>query len=97
MEDNAKDLEKEKLQLRSEIATLKRELIDKAKAILTESGYYTDNLWSVRDVTHRFKCTDEEAQYILDSALQNEATMEQIRFAIGFHAEYRGYEEKIED
>ena len=60
---------------------------DNAKEVLKNLGYYVDNLWQVADVQSKFNCTDDEAQEVLDQALQNEATMEQIWFAIDFHAE----------
>lgn len=58
-----------------------------AKALLTKAGYFTENLWHVDDVKVKFKCTDEEAQKVLNQALRNEATMEQIWFAIDFHGD----------
>jgi hypothetical protein len=66
--------------------------IEDAKALLKENGYQVDNLWTVNDVKSKFKCTDEQAQSVLTSALTNDATMEQIWFAIDFHGE----EEKLE-
>lgn len=70
--------------------------IEEAKAFLTEQGFYTGNLWCVNDVQSKFRCTEEEAQGVLDSALQDDATMEQIWFAINFHGEEEGLE-KLED
>lgn len=61
--------------------------IEKAKEILENAGYYCGNLWQVEDVQSKFNCTDEEAYEVLDQALQNDATMEQIWFAIDFHGE----------
>ena len=57
--------------------------IEAAKKILEEQGYFTRNLWHVDDVKGMFKCTDEEAQDVLDDALTNDGTMEQIWLAIG--------------
>ena len=70
--------------------------IEEAKAYLTEQGFYTGNLWCVDDVQFKFECTEEEAQEVLDGALQNEATMEQIWFAINYHAEEQGLIKKEE-
>ena len=70
--------------------------IEEAKAFLTENGFYTGNLWCVEDVQSKFECTEEEAQDVLDGALQNEATMEQIWFAINYHAEEQGLIKKEE-
>lgn len=70
--------------------------VEEAKAFLKEKGYYTDNLWSVYDVQSIYECTEQEAQDVLHGALKNEATMEQIWFAIDFHAENNGLKEKEE-
>lgn len=56
--------------------------ISKAKQVLKDAGYYTDNLWTVSDVKIKFDCTDEQAQGVLNKALNNDATIEQIWFAI---------------
>lgn len=64
--------------------------VEQAKQVLKDNGYYVDNLWCVEDVQSKFECTDEEAQDVLDGALNNEATMEQIWYAIDFHAEEQG-------
>lgn len=61
--------------------------VEHAKAILKDNGFFVDNLWHVDDVKGKFECTDEEAQDVLRDALKNEATMEQIWYAIGFHGE----------
>lgn len=70
--------------------------IEEAKALLKENGYQVDNLWTVEDVKSKFKCTDEQAHNVLYSALTNDATMEQIWFAIDFHGENDGLE-KVEE
>ena len=67
--------------------------IEQAKEVLREAGYFVDNLWSIEDVQGNYNCTDEEAQEILNSALTNEATMEQIWFAINFEADELNLEE----
>jgi hypothetical protein len=64
--------------------------VEQAKQVLRDNGYYVDNLWSVEDVVSNYNCTDEEAQEVLDGALQNDATMEQIWYAINYHAEEIG-------
>jgi hypothetical protein len=63
--------------------------IYEAKQVLKKEGYFVDNLWSVSDVQGNYECTDEQAQKVLSAALQNEATMEQIWFAIHFEGEFR--------
>jgi hypothetical protein len=70
--------------------------IEEAKAYLTEQGFYTGNLWCVQDVKENYECDDDEAQEVLDGALQNDATMEQIWFAIHFHAQEEGLIKKEE-
>jgi hypothetical protein len=64
--------------------------IEQAKQVLRDNGYYVDNLWSIEDVLSNYSCTDDEAQEVLDMALQNDATMEQIWYTINFHAEEIG-------
>jgi hypothetical protein len=58
--------------------------IEQAKKTLRDAGYFTDNLWHIDDVKYRYECDDETALEILDNALTNDATMEQIWFAINF-------------
>jgi hypothetical protein len=58
--------------------------IEQAKKTLRDAGYFTDNLWHIDDVKLRYICDDETALEILDNALTNDATMEQIWFAIDF-------------
>ena len=55
--------------------------------------YQTENLWCIEDVKTKFKCDDDDALKVLESALTNDATMEQIWYAIEFHAEEMGLEE----
>lgn len=65
---------------------------EKARKYLKEQGFATDNLWHIDDVKTKFICTDEEAYEILDKALQNNATMEQIWLAIQIHGEDKNLE-----
>lgn len=65
--------------------------VENAKAVLRENGYFVDNLWHVDDVKLRYQCEDNEvAQDILYKAVTNEATMEQVWFAIEMVAEDEG-------
>ena len=65
--------------------------VQKAKEVLRENGFFVDNLWHVDDVKLRYNCDDDEqAQDILNGALTNDATMEQIWFAIDMVAEDDG-------
>ena len=70
--------------------------IEQAKQVLRDNGYYVNNLWCVEDVQDNYDCTEKEAQDVLNEALNNETTMEQIWFAINFHAEEQGLN-KIEE
>lgn len=57
--------------------------IQEARAILREAGFFVDNLWHIDDVKSRWEeCDDIAAQEVLYNALTNDATMEQIWFAI---------------
>ena len=57
--------------------------VENAKKVLRENGYFVDNLWHIQDVQANYmKASDEDAQKILNMALTNEATMEQISLAI---------------
>jgi len=52
--------------------------IAKAKELLRNEGYFVDNLWQTFDVTLNYDCTEEQAQEVLNKALNNEAIFEQI-------------------
>ena len=72
--------------------------IQVAKAVLRENGFFVDNLWCVDDVKLRYNCDDDEqAQGILNDALTNDATMEQIWLAIDMAAENEGLELKDDE
>jgi hypothetical protein len=45
----------------------------------------------------KYEVTDEEAQYILDKALNNETTMEQIWLSIDIFAEMKGFKKQKEE
>lgn len=70
--------------LRDEVAKLKEQLKDEkiARALLRKKGYFVENLWHIDDVKQNWNCSDEVAMDILEDALLNEATMEQIFLAI---------------
>ena len=59
-------------------------------------NYQTGNLWCVEDM-EGYDCTREQALEVLESALTNDATMEQIWFAIHFHAEEMGLKKYDEE
>jgi hypothetical protein len=57
-------------------------IVEEAKKVLRDNGYFVDNLWHIDDVKTRYKCDDETAQDILNGALTNGYIMEQINEAI---------------
>ena len=71
--------------------------VEKAKAVLKQHGYFVDNLWSTQDVTDRYDCTEEQAQDILDTELNNGWTIEQIFFAIGDACDFENIELKEDE
>ena len=68
---------------------LSREIaIANAKLVLKQAGYFVDNLWHVDDIKLRYDCkNDDIAQEILNEAITNDATMEQVWFAIDMVAQ----------
>jgi hypothetical protein len=69
----------------------REQAIANAKLVLKQAGYFVDNLWHVDDVKERYNCNDDDqAQEILESALTNGATMEQVWFAIDMVAQDEG-------
>jgi hypothetical protein len=56
--------------------------VDDAKEILKSKGYFVDNLWHIDDVTSSWECSDTDAYKILEMALTNGWTMEQISESI---------------
>lgn len=59
---------------------------EQAKQVLRDTGYYVDNLWHVNDVMDRWECDEHEAQGVLDGALTNSSTMEDIHWMIESYA-----------
>lgn len=51
-----------------------------AKAFLKKEGYYTDTLWSTRDIL--YDCTDDQAQDILSEILTSDYLNEMVFDAI---------------
>lgn len=70
----------------TDVTSINWEEIDEARNLLKDRGYYTDNLWMTEDVKMNYHCTESEAQEILDAALNNEATFQQIWDAISYEA-----------
>ena len=55
---------------------------DDAKKILERHGYFVANLWHIEDVTSSWECSDTDAYKVLEMALTNGYTMEQISESI---------------
>ena len=68
--------------------------VDQAREVLKQNGFFVDNLWHIEDVKSKFNCTDEQAQYVLEKSLTNEATMEQVWLSIGVFGEMENLKEK---
>ena len=57
--------------------------IQQAKEVLRNAGYFVDNLWHVNDVTNiEASLSKDQSIKVLDMALTNEATTEQIWYSI---------------
>jgi hypothetical protein len=69
------------------MSKLKKVSSQDLKDELQSRGFFVDNLWTTEDVKSRFNCTEFEAQEVLEQALTNESTMEQIWYAIDFHGQ----------
>ena len=69
------------------MSKLKKVSSQDLKDELQSRGFFVDNLWTTEDVKSKFNCTEDEAQEVLEQALTNESTMEQIWYAIDFHGQ----------
>ena len=49
-----------------------------AREVLRNAGYCVDRLWSIEDVQMNFRCSDEVAMEVLNSALNNDYITEEI-------------------
>jgi hypothetical protein len=64
--------------------------INQAKKILKDNGYYVDYLWHIDDVImgkQHHDCNAKDAYNILDMAMRNEATSEQVWLSIEYAIE----------
>ena len=71
-----------------------RKKIEDAREVLRDAGYFVDSLWSIQDVTSMYECTRAEAERVIDGALTNDATAEQVWLAIGIYADDMGLTKK---
>ena len=60
--------------------------IEHARNILKKNGYFTDNLWSNKDVQTVYNLSNKESQIVLSKALQNEYVVENIFNSIDYYA-----------
>jgi hypothetical protein len=76
--------------LRDEVKRLKEKLNDgaTARALLRSKGYFVENLWCVDDVMQNYECNRGKAYEVLEKAMTNEATMQQIWLAIDDVCDY---------
>ena len=76
--------------LRDEVKRLKEKLNDgaTARALLRSKGYFVENLWYVDDVMQNYDCSKDKAYEVLQKAITNEATMQQIWLAIDDACDY---------
>jgi hypothetical protein len=58
--------------------------IENARAVLKSYGYYVENLWHIDDAKGIHNCSDDDAYEILDEAMQNDATYQQIWMSIDY-------------
>ena len=56
--------------------------VQQAIEVLRMNGYYVDNMWHRSDVTEKFHCTAEDADEILNSALNNDWICDRIQESI---------------
>lgn len=70
------------------------ELISQAKNLLEDNGYYVHSIYHVDDVTRMFDCTDTQAMQILELAIDNDGTANQIYENMIYFAEDMGLKEK---
>jgi hypothetical protein len=68
--------------------------IEKAKQVLRDAGYFVDNLWHIEDVQQNYNCTDEQAMEVLEGALTNDYSQQQIFEAIDYEVGNMGLTRK---
>ena len=85
---NPNDIEvKEFVDLSPSKETMMAIEIAQAKKLLKDNGYYVDNLWQTEDVKINYKCTEEQAQKVLNKVFQYDSIYELVWEAIGYEAE----------
>jgi hypothetical protein len=54
-------------------------------------GWYTQDLWHVDDVMHRYECTSQQAMSVLEKVLESNRIQEEMYDAISDQAEHMEY------
>jgi hypothetical protein len=67
--------------------------IREAKELLEDAGYFVSGSWRTKDVQEMYECTDEEAQSVLDQALNSSEVMERIWDGISHYSDEMGLKE----
>ena len=70
---------------------------EEARKVLEKAGYYTETLWSTRDVQSLFECTDEQAMEVLRGTFNGEYVNQEIWFAIKLIGEFNNLKRKTDD
>ena len=79
----------ENKQLKKDVDKI-QECYKKAKDTLQKAGYYINTLYHIEDVQWIYECTDEQAMEILELAMDNDGTANQVIEEIKYHAEEMG-------
>jgi hypothetical protein len=61
--------------------------IEQAKQLLKDAGYYVGNLWHISDVNTDFICTPQQAQEVLEQAINSDYIKGEINDTISMVAE----------
>jgi len=73
-----------------------QEQIAEAKKVLSDAGYFTDNLWHINDVLFHSSCpkstSSTDAMDILNNALTNEEIVSDIFYSISYQLEVKHYD-----
>ena len=66
----------------SSVMAITSTIYGQPEMLLRSEGFFTENLWSVHDVLQTHDCSRGKAYDVLDKAMNNSATIEQIFLAI---------------
>ena len=75
---------------------ISQQQIADAKKVLSDAGYFTDNLWHINDVLFHIDCpkstSSTDAMDILNNALTNEEIVSDIFYSISYQLENKQYD-----